>query len=100
MQRQKIGRSFIYLAADFRTATRQRQALSVDSSQPEELPAEIAILILVEFIRNPGAGFAQLATTIKRGAKVTIEVTQIERLFRRYSLKKTMLTAEQPPGEH
>jgi hypothetical protein len=100
LQRQKIGRSFIYLATDFRTAARQRQALSVDSSQLEELPAEIAILILVEFIRNPEAGFAQLATTIKRGAKVTIEVTQIERLFQRYSLKKTMLTAEQPPGEH
>ena len=88
LQRQKIGRSFIYLAADFRTASRQRQALSVRSSQQGELPAEIAILILVEFIRNPEAGFAQLAMTIKKGAKVTIEVAQIERLFQQYSLKK------------
>jgi len=100
LQRQKIGRSFIYLAADFRTASRQRQALSVRNSQQGELPAEIAILILVEFIRNPEAGFVQLAMTIKRCAKVTIEVAQIERLFQQYSLKKTMLTAEQPPGEH
>ncbi len=100
LQRQKIGRSFIYLAIDIRTASRQRSVLSVQHSQVKELPAEIAILILVEFIRNPEAGFSQLATTIKKSAKVTIEVAQIERLFQQYSLKKTMLTAEQPPGEH
>ena len=100
LQRQKIGRSFIYLAADFRTAVRQRRTLSVRSTQLKEFPAEIAILVLVEFIRNPDAGFAQLAKTIKRNTKVTIEVAQIEELFQQYSLKKTMLTAGQPPGEH
>jgi len=57
-------------------------------------------LILVEFIRNPETGFAQLAMTIKKCAKVTIEVAQIERLFQQYSLKKTMLTADHLPGEH
>ncbi len=100
LQRQKTGRSFIYLAADLRTAARQSQALSVRSTQLKELPAEIAILILVEFIRNPEAGFAQLAETIKRGAKVTIKVAQIEQLFQQYSLKKTMLTVGPSPGEH
>lgn len=100
LQRLKIGRSFIYLATDFRTAARQRQAQSVRSTQLNELPAEIAILVLVEFIRNPDAGFAQLAKTIKDDTKVTIEVTQIERLFQRYSLKKTIRTAVLPLGEH
>ncbi len=100
LQRRKMGRSFIYLAADLRTAARQSQALSVQSTQLKELPAEIAILILVEFIRNPEAGFTQLAKTIKKGAKVTIEVAQIEQLFQQYSLKKTMLTVGPSPGEH
>lgn len=77
LQRRKTGRSFMYLAADLRTATRQSQALSIQSTQLNELPAEIAIMILVEFIRHPEASFAQLAETIKRGAKVTIEVAQI-----------------------
>ena len=93
LQRQKAGRSFIYLAAEPRTVARQRQAISLQSAQIQQLPAEIAVLILVEFIRNPEAGFAQLAKTIKRSRKVTVEVVQIERLFQQYALKKMMLTA-------
>lgn len=98
LQRQKTGRSFIYLGADPQTATRQRQAVSVQNVQVQ-LPAEIAVLILVEFIHNPRADFLQLAQIIKRSRKVTVEVTQIERLFQQYSLKKTMLTAARQPGK-
>lgn len=100
LQRQKTGRSFVYLTADFRTAARQRQIISTHNAQIQQLPAEIAVLILVEFIRNPEAGFAQLVKTIKRSSKVTVEIAQIKRLFQKYALKKTMLTAEQPPGRH
>lgn len=100
LQRQKTERSFIYLAADSRIATRQRQLISIKSIQIQQLPAEIAVLVLVEFIRNPEAGFAQLAKMIKRSRKITVETAQIKRLFQQYALKKTMLTAVQPPGEH
>lgn len=100
LQRQKTGRSFVYLAADFRTAARQRQIISAQKTRTPQLPAEIAVLILVEFIRNPEAGFAQLVKTIKRSSKVTVKIAQIERLFQKYALKKTMLTAEHPPGRH
>lgn len=100
LQRQKTGRSFIYLAADPRTAARQRRAISVQSAQIQQLPAEIAVLVLVEFIRNPEAGFAQLAKTIKRSRKVTVEIAQIERLFQQHALKKMTLTAGRPPGGH
>lgn len=99
LQRQKTGRSFTYLATDPRIAARQRQVLSVQSAQIEQLPAEIAILVLVEFIHNPKASFTQLSKMIKQSRKVTIEVSQIERLFQQYSIKKTVLTADQPPGE-
>jgi len=64
LQRQKTGRSFIYLASDPRTAARQRQVISVQSAQIQQLPAEIAVLVLVEFIRNPEAEFTQLAKMI------------------------------------
>jgi hypothetical protein len=100
LQRQKIGCSFIYLAADPRIAERQRHAISVKNSQTRQLPAEIALLILVEFIRNPEADFTQLAKTIKRSRKITVKVSQIEGLFQQYALKKTMLTEGQLPCEH
>jgi hypothetical protein len=98
LQRQKAGRSFIYLAADPRIATRQRLALPVHSAKTQKLPAEIAVLILAEFIRNPELDFPDLARTIKSNRKVTVDVVQIERLFQQHSLKKTMLTAVQRPG--
>jgi predicted transcriptional regulator len=91
LQRQKIGRSFIYFSAVSRTADRQRQALNTQDSHPQ-LPAEIALLILVEFIHNPDAEFSKLAKTIKGKWKLSVTVAQIEQLFRQYSLKKTMLT--------
>ena len=100
LQRQKTGRSFVYLAADPRTAIRQRQTIDAQKTQIQQLPAEIAVLVLVEFIRNPKTDFAQLAKTIKRSRKVTVEVAQIEQIFRYYGLKKTILTAVQPPGGH
>ncbi len=100
LQRWKTGRSFTYLAADPRIAARQRQVLSVQSAQIEQLPAEIAVLVLVAFIHNPKATFTQLAKMLKQSGRVTIEKSQIERLFQQYSLKKTMLTADRPPGEH
>ena len=74
--------------------------MSVQSAQIQQLPAEIAVLVLVEFIRNPEAGFAQLAKTIKRSRKVTVEIAQIERLFQQHALKKMTLTAGRPLGGH
>lgn len=100
LQRQKIGRSYIYLTTEPRIADRQRQALSVQDSLVQRLPAEISVLILVEFIHNPQASFTQLAETIKKNRKVFVEVEQIEQLFDRYSLKKTMLTTDLFHGEH
>ena len=100
LQRQKIGRSYIYLTTEPRIADRQLQALSVQDSLVQRLPAEIAVLVLVEFIHNPQASFTQLAETIKKNGKVFVEVEQIERLFDQYSLKKTMLTTDSFHGKH
>jgi hypothetical protein len=87
LQRQKIGRTFTYLSADEPTATSQRQAGS--DTQVMALPAEIAVLILVEYIHHPKAGFSKLAQRIGRRTRVHIEAGQIRALFEHYGLKKT-----------
>jgi predicted transcriptional regulator len=91
LQRQKVGRSFIYLSAVPHTADRQQQSRNSQDQHPQ-LPAEIAVLILVEYIQDPDAEFPKLAKTIKAKWKISVTVAQIEQLFRQYCLKKTMLT--------
>jgi hypothetical protein len=95
LQRQKIGRSHVYLAIDPQMASLQRR--SVESLSIIQLPAEIAVLILAEFIRNPDSTSEELATAISRSRGVTVEAVQIERLFDQHGLKKTTPTAVPKP---
>jgi len=95
IDRQKVGRAHLYLAADSHTADLQRQALH--GLQEPPLPAEIVVLVLVEFIRTPEATFEQLASAITRDRGVTINAAQVEKIFLQHALKKTRQTAEPPP---
>jgi len=95
LQRQKIGHSHVYLALDPDIAAVQRQ--TVESLSVIQLPAGIAVLILVEFIRNPESGFEQLARAISRKSGVTVKAAQIERLFDQHGLKKTIRTVAPKP---
>src|SRR3989304_4179050 len=88
LQRQKLGRSHVYLAADLTTAAIQRQAMAMQSLPPAQLPAEIAVLVLAEFIRNPQSDFEHLARVLAYTRGVTVGVAQIERLFDQNDLKK------------
>jgi hypothetical protein len=94
LQRHKIGSSHVYLAIDPHTALIQRE--SAESLSIVQLPAEIAVLILVEFIRKPGSSFQQLAEAISRRNGILVKAAQIEKLFDQHGLKKTIQTA--PPG--
>ena len=94
LQRQKIGRTFTYLSADEQTAASQRQDKS--DTQAMALPAEIAVLILVEYIHHPKAGFGQLAQRIGRRARIQIEAGQVRALFEQHGLKKTARTLGRP----
>ena len=89
LQREKQGRSYLYFAAELQTAAGQRQALARQRLQAIQLPAEIAVLLLVEFIRNPESTFDQLAKKIRDSKNVTLNVAQIERFFEQHGLKKT-----------
>ncbi len=95
IQREKVGRFFVYFAQDPRIAANQRQALSSLRCPPAMLPAEIAVLVLAEFIRKPQSTFQQLADALHKTAGINIESTQIERLFEHHDLKKTLQTAPQ-----
>lgn len=95
LQRQKIGHSHLYFAIDPTVATAQHQ--SVEGLSQIRLPAEIEVLILVEFIRNPDAAFEQLAKSISRTRGITVGVAQIERLFDQHGLKKTIRTVRPKP---
>jgi hypothetical protein len=96
LQRCRIGRSHVYLAADPAIAEVQRQ--SSESLALVRLPAEIEVLVLVEFIKNPESGFVQLAEALSRSRGVTVEAARIERLFEDHGLKKTTRTAEPRHG--
>lgn len=95
IQREKVGRSFVYFAQDPRIEANQRQAMSSLRCPPVMLPAEIAVLVLAEFIRNPQSSFQQLAEALHKTTGINIEVTQVERLFEHHDLKKTLQTAQQ-----
>jgi hypothetical protein len=97
LQREKRGRSYLYFAVDPVTASRQQQTLALQYPPPAQLPAEIAVLLLVEFIRSPESSFEQLAKTIAHSKNVTIEVAQIQRFFAQHGLKKTVPTAAPAP---
>lgn len=97
LQRQKQGRSHIYLAADPQICSSQRQAMP--HLAVPQIPAEIAVLVLVEFIRNPDSSFEQLAGVIARNKFVSVDPQQIAKFFAQHELKKTIRTAAPTPYE-
>lgn len=86
LQRQKFGRSYVYLAVDEQTASAQR--LSIPEAQATMLPAEMSVLVLAEFIRAPEAEIQQLAKTISRRTGVLIKREQVQMLFEQHGFKK------------
>ena len=97
IQREKIGRCQVYFAADPHKAKRQRQARSAQHPPTVQFSAEIAVLVLAEFIRSPDSSFEQLAKKISQSKKVTVRPEQIEHLFEQHGLKKTMQTSGPEP---
>lgn len=98
LQREKVGHSYVYMAADPHIAESQRQALAGQSLPASPVPAEIAVLVFAEFIRNPESSFEQLATILKTNRQVKITPRQIQKVFTQYGVKKTPPTAAQGPS--
>ena len=90
--REKVGRCQVYFANDPHKSANQRRALTAQHS-PKSFSAEMAVLILAVFIRNPDSSFEQLAEKVSRSKNVTVSPEQIEHLFEQQGLKKTMQAA-------
>jgi len=89
LQRRKSGRSHVYLAIDPAIQTTQLQALAGQHLPSPQLPAEVAVFILAEFINHPDCSFAQLAKAVTRRCRIPLKAGQIEALFEQHGLKKT-----------
>ncbi|MDH3348919.1 MAG: hypothetical protein OEM02_12580 [Desulfobulbaceae bacterium] len=89
LTRQKVGRSYIYFSADPSTLAMQKNVAANRSSSSNPLPAEVAVFILAEYIRQPDLDFEQLTVIIERRRGIVVDTTQIEALFARHDLKKT-----------
>jgi len=90
IERQRSARAHVYLSYDAQTADAQRRAMAPSVSTV--MPAEIAVLVLAEFIRQPSAEAAELARRVSAKTAVRIGADQIRALFESHGLKKT------PPG--
>ncbi len=88
VQRQHQGRANVYLASNARTDEAQRRVLAAPVTAV--LPAEIAVMVLAGFIRQPSAGPAELARRVSARATVRIEAEQIRALFAHHGLKKLL----------
>jgi hypothetical protein len=86
IQRQRSARAHVYLSCDAQTADAQRRAMAPSVSTV--LPAEIAVLVLAEFIRQPSAEAAELARRVSAKTAVRIRADQIRALFESHGLKK------------
>ena len=87
LRRQKHGRAYVYLAPEDQRANAQLQALQ--GAEAMVLPAEISVLVLAEYIRNPSAGFGKLAKALTRRTGARIAAAQVKALFDQHGLKKT-----------
>jgi len=89
LHRFKFGRSYVYISANPAVGARQRKKNEARRFPDEPLPAEIAVLVLAEYIRHPKSDFAQLAASIAHNG-LYVNISQIKRLFDRHGLKKNM----------
>lgn len=95
--RRKVGRSYVYLAADAAVSRRQQRALAERTLTAGPLPAEVAVLVLVEFIRSPRASAEELARSLAQNRHVAVSPIQIDRLFEQHGVKKTPPTPRRTP---
>ena len=91
IDRIKIGGEFRYLSTKERTHRRQ-QAQVVVEQKPERSPplsAQAAVLVLVEYINNPGLSFEQIACNVREQKQIAVTQESIRCFFKEQGLKKT-----------
>jgi hypothetical protein len=91
IDRIKVRGTFRYLSTKERINRRQRAqvALEQEPAPPVPLSTQAALLVLVEYIRNPELSFEQMAENLSRQRHLTVSAQSIEGFFTEQGLKKT-----------
>lgn len=98
LDRVKVRGEFRYLSIQAEINRRQRQQTAAQQppSLSTSLSTQAAVLVLVEYIKNPGLSFAQIAANLQKQRQLTVAPEAILRFFQEHDLKKT--SEIQTPG--
>jgi hypothetical protein len=91
VDRLPMAGQFRYLARDPELNRRQRQqaACAQPSGPTHSLSTQVALWALVEYIKDPGLSFEQIATRLQAQRSQTVAPESIQRFFQEHDLKKT-----------
>lgn len=91
LDRLQLAGQFRYLATDppFNHRQREQAALVPSLSPTTSLSTQAAVWVLVEYIKDPGLSFEQIATRLQEHRKVAVAPENIQRFFQEHDLKKT-----------
>ena len=92
LDRLQIAGQFRYLATEQELNRRQREqaAASVPAPSPTtSLSTQAAVWVLVQYIKNPGLSFEQIAARLHEQRELAVAPESIQRFFEEHDLKKT-----------
>lgn len=91
LDRVKVEGEFRYLSTTQLLNRRQRQqaAAAQRPSPSDSLNTQAAVLMLVEYVKQPGLSFEELAAHLQRQRQLTVAPESIRRFFQKHDLKKT-----------
>ena len=91
LDRIKVGGEFRYLSTEQRINRRQRAQVAAQQAPKPSLPLSVqaAVFVLVEYIKNPGLNFEQMAGNVQRERQITVDAESIHSFFEKQGLKKT-----------
>ena len=91
LDRVKVDGEFRYLSTAQPINRRQRQqaAAAQPPSPSTSLNTQAAVLMLVEYLKQPGLSFEELATHLQQQRQLIVAPESIRRFFQEQGLKKT-----------
>ena len=99
LRRERRGGHYVYLAAEAGRHRQQCEELRRREASPKGLPAEIAVLLLAAFIKEPRASVEDLARGVQERSAVRVSARQVQELFELHGVKKTPRTRRRRLGK-
>lgn len=90
LDRLQIAGQFRYLATAQELNRRQREQAAASVPSPRSsLSTQAALWVLVQYIKNPGLSFEQIAARLQEQREMAVAPESIQRFFAEHDLKKT-----------